>query len=112
MMISCILSGSVGIFVPTSASAAVAHTLPRIVQLVWYGGLVAGGLLALYGEFRNLFIERLAVTMLTGIVIGYQVVIISVSPRPFTFASITTFAFSVACIWRIVQINRILKRES
>lgn len=110
LLLGAIISGASGVFFPERASGAL-EVLPRYVQLIWYISLVAGGLIALYGCIKNIFIERIGITLLMSISFGYVVVVLSaVSNRPLAVGLITTLSFSVACGIRVLQINRILKR--
>lgn len=111
LLVACILSGFTGIFAPEKASAAVQEILDsRVLQMVYYVGLAVGGCIALYGFVRNLFIERIGITLISGIILGYLLIILSTSPRSLAQALFMTFAFFAACVVRIIQITRLLKR--
>ena len=110
MMLACILSGFFGLFTPGESSSAIQRLLPETIQVIWYVGLLLGGILGLYGLVRNMFIERISMTLLAGISIGYAFILFEISPRILTFSVFVIIFFSIACIVRIFQIRRLLKR--
>jgi ABC-type microcin C transport system permease subunit YejE len=112
MMVACILSGLSGLFAPSESSAAIQRLLPKAVELGWYLGLIIGGVIGLYGLVKNLLVERIGMTILTSISFGYLLVLINVSPRLLTFSLFIILFFSLACLIRIIQVNRLLKREA
>ncbi len=110
MFIACIFSGLSGLFIPNRFSSSFQSTLPHSIQLIWYTGLIVGGVVAFYGTLRNIFIERIGITILTGIILGFTIVIISHASRFLNASFFLTIAFLIACVIRIIQITRYIKK--
>lgn len=112
LMIACITSGLGGIIAPEKSSSVIAEILSRPFQIMWYTGLIIGGLVSIYGSFRNPFVERIGNTVLMGITAGYVIIVVGQTQRPLTVPLVITISFSLACVLRILQINRLLGKGS
>lgn len=112
LLIACVLGGVAGILRPDESSAVVEEALPRTIALVWYSGLTTGAVISLLGALKNIFIERIGVTLLAGMSLGYACIVIISSPRPLAFGSIITASFSISCVLRSIQLTGILRRRN
>jgi hypothetical protein len=113
LLVACIIGGIGGLINPTSTSPAVSRVLPEWLLVSWYAALIASGACTLIGvSFRRVFglyIERIGLTLLTGICMVYAVSVLAGGGYPFAFAAITVMSFAVACGYRLRQIQRDLR---
>jgi hypothetical protein len=113
LLAACLLSGVSGVIDPYRGSQAVVDALPLWELYVWYSGLAIGSLIALLGALRrrmlDLYIERMGLSLLTGLTLGYAVALVSQANRPLALPVVVTISFCVACYVRLRQINSELR---
>lgn len=113
MLVACIASGVSGLFSPVKTSPAIAKVLPFWEIYFWYGGLILGGSIAFVAvlgkTLTSLYVERVGLTLLTGLCAAYGLAVIATTGYKLAFAVVFVVAFGVACAFRMKQIGRDLK---
>lgn len=113
MLLACILSGAVGLIDPGRGSSGIAQVLPHWELYFWYGGLIVGGIVTFLAVLSNalnsLYVERIGLTLLSGLSAAYGVAIVANSGYKLALAILFVLAFGIACAFRIRQIGRDLK---
>lgn len=116
LLIACILAGVGGILDPHSGPSSIQFTVPIIERYVWYVGLVLGGSIALFGAISrkifSLYIERVGLVLITGVSIPYGIILTLNVAAPYSPPVLSTDAFAVASLVRLVQIWSRLRGDS
>lgn len=116
MLGASVAGGISGLFARNETSSAVAASIPYWILCIWYTGLMVGGILGLVGMFINfrlrVHVKIAGIGLLGGISLGYSLLIAGISGRPLAYPVIITFAFSLACITRTIQLIKILQTPS
>jgi hypothetical protein len=114
LMGACVLSGAGGL-VPHAPRGVIDELAPSWA-LVWYLGLIVGGVLCLVAVTLKFpistLLERVAVLMLAGLAIAYGVGIFLLQGLDGTrlLGGLVTLAFGFACAGRAWQIGHRLSR--
>jgi len=103
------------LFAPQRGSAAIRNVLPQWELYLWYGGLTAGGILALVGLFLAIptgyYVERIGLALLVGLTLAYDVAVLTTAPQSLAFGVVVVVAFAGACVARLVRIQAIIGRR-
>lgn len=113
LLAACLLSGVAGLIDPARGSQAVVNTIPSWELYIWYAGLAVGSLITLWGALGrrviHLYLERMGLSLLTGLTFGYVIALMSHISKPLALPTVVTMFFCVACFVRLRQINAELK---
>lgn len=104
------LSGVGGLLAPSARAQSIVSALPRWAQAVWYGALLAAGVLVVTGLLRGrrigLELRRAGLLTLAGQAASYAVASAAVSGWHGLTGSLLLLLLAVACVARACQLSR------
>lgn len=116
LMFAAIVSGAAGLTVPGAKSQSLVASLPPIAQVIWYGGLLVGGLLGgmsiLLGRRVGLILERPARWLLAFLCAAFGVAVISAAGAPGITGAAFVGLFGLACVARAWEVRQELRAPS
>ena len=114
LLIACLLTGISGLISPEGTSPIVAHLLAAWELKAWYSGLTLSGAATLIGLFSkgltSLSVERVGLIFLGTISTMYSIAVAMQGGAALSFSSAFVGAFAIACMARVWQIGRDLKK--
>lgn len=120
LLAACVLSGAIGLLVPSSQSKAIVYSFPVWAQSAWYVGILFGGILSisgiLGGGVTGMLTERAGQLMLSGLATAFGAAAITYAGfRGGVGASVLITAFfGAACLARAYEIQsdlNVLRRD-
>lgn len=115
MLIACVLAGAGGLLNPGRASNLIRQFFPAWQLYAWYGGILAGALIALGALFivsvTGYYVERIGLYLLSGLCMSYSATIALGGGQFLALGGLSVLAFTAACIVRLVRIHSILRRQ-
>lgn len=109
LLVACVLAGVIGLFFPHTHAQSIEAAFHGNSLLIWYTGLLIGGVLGLAGVFRRtitgVLIEQSGMLLLAGLMLSFAVAAIAYSGvRGIVGLTILT-GFGIANIVRAWQIR-------
>lgn len=107
----CVLTGAASFFAPPARAKSIVYAFPVWAQGLWYIGVMAGGLIGLYGIMAKqvdtgLVVERAAMWLLIGLTSSYGVAAIAYQGASAIPAMMTLLSFTGISVVRVHQINQ------
>lgn len=116
LMFAATVTGLAGLAIPASKSQAIMTSLPGWVQVVWYSGILVGGLLGgigvLWGGRVGLIVERPARWLLAGLCAAFGVAVFTSAGARGVIGAAFIGLFGVACVARAHEIRKELHHPS
>jgi hypothetical protein len=100
------------VFGGESASRALDRTVTPLLVALWGGVLLTGSIIALIGEFwrghtwTSLYLERIGLALVGCGGAFYALVVYFTIGHEARYVVGITAAYSLSCLWRVVQISR------
>lgn len=114
LLVAAFVGGIAGLLYRDETSPTVASVLPDWVLCTWYAGLTLGALLGIVGVHvrftYKLQVEMVGISILGGISLGYAVTISIGGGRAFAYSVILVVFFSFACISRLIQLFKKIRK--
>lgn len=109
LLVVSVLSGLGGLLQQQDTSQIILQHIPTWELKVWYGGLIIGGVVSLFGALHpsvsSMLVERVGLTILFTISLLYSIILLTVGQTPLSLSVLLTVGFSFACFVRCLQIS-------
>ena len=106
-------SGIVELAFQSNASSAITNAFPGWFYVMFFGGLILGGLATLYGISRDklegVLIERAGLALLSAMYLAYAIAVVGLFGERGVMASVMPLAVAIANAVRVWQIGRSIK---
>lgn len=118
LLIACVIGGTLGLVFPPSHGLSISDAFPGKTQLVWYAGLLIGGVLGLVGSYlrsiTGILLEQAGMYLLAGLAISFAFAAFAHTGLPAIPGALILGGFGCANAVRAYHIHldlRVLRRD-